>query len=318
MKDVLIVVYDGVTLLDVAGPLQVLHAPQAYRTRLASPDGAPVTTDVGVPLAVDTALSAVRTPPDTLLVPGDLGLRSADGMPDGVVDQLTRIAPDVRRVASVCGGALLLAAAGLLDGRRATTHWALCEVLAQRFPAVTVEPDAIVVRDGSLLTSAGVTAGIDLSLALLEEDLGPDVARTVARWLVVFLQRPGGQAQYGIPKPGPVPRNPALRAAVDAVAADPAAPHTLESLAQTAAVSARHLGRLFRRELNATPAQYVESTRLAAARTLLESSDAVLPAVARQSGFGSDETLRRVFLKHLGIPPHAYRERFHPFGRNDR
>lgn len=311
-REIVVVVYDGVVLLDVAGPLQVLHAARGYRTRLASLDGAPVRTDVGLPLAADAALADVRTPVDTLLVPGDIRLRHPDVADPALVEQVRRVGIEAGRVVSVCAGAFLLAEAGLLARRRATSHWAVCGELAARYPDVTVEPDAIVVRDGPVLTSAGVTAGIDLALALVEEDLGPEVARTIARWLVVFLRRPGGQTQFSVPPPGPTPRSPVLRVAVAAVTADPAGPHTLTSLAGAAAVSPRHLARLFRRELDATPAEYVERVRLAAARRLLESSEAVLPAVARSSGFGSDETMRRAFLKYLGIPPHAYRERFHP------
>lgn len=175
---------------------------------------------------------------------------------------------------------------------------------------MSVEPDAILVRDGPVVTSAGVTAGIDMALALVEEDHGPDLARTIARHLVVFLQRPGGQSQFSTWSTGKASRHAPLRAVLDAVAAEPAGDHSLTAMAARATVSERHLSRLFQRELGHTPGQYVMRVRLEAARTLLESGDADLGSVARRSGFGSDETMRRAFLQALGITPGAYRQRF--------
>lgn len=207
-------------------------------------------------------------------------------------------------------GAFLLAEAGLLAGRRATTHWFMCAQLAARFPDVAVRPDAIYVRDDPVVTSAGVTAGIDLALALVEEDHGPDVARDVARQLVVFLRRPGGQSQFSVWGDVPPPRSPALRVVLDTVVAEPAADHTLAGMSARAMVSERHLTRLFQRELGITPGQYVTRVRVEAARTLLESGDAGVEAVARRCGFGSDETMRRVFLQTLSTTPTAYRQRF--------
>lgn len=196
-RDVLVVLFDGVQALDVTGPIEVFHGatqgvPGAYRIRTASLDGAPVRTTSGLTLVPDRTLAAAATP-HTLLVPGGEGTREPDPR---LVDWLRANAPHARRKVSVCSGALLLAEAGLLDGRRATTHWMLCPTLAERFPAVRVEPEPIYVRDGDLATSAGVTAGIDLALALVEEDLGRDLALAVARHLVVFLRRPGNQTQF--------------------------------------------------------------------------------------------------------------------------
>lgn len=308
-RDAIVVVYAGVVLLDLAGPVQVFNSVGGYRVRLASLDGRAVCSDTGVVLGVDCALSDVTERVDTIVVPGpppDL----LDGFPSALIAEIRRLGGAARRVTSVCTGAFLLAEAGLLAGRRATTHWFVCAELAARFPDVTVRPDAIYVRDGQVVTSAGVTAGIDVALALVEEDHGPDVARTVARQLVVFLRRPGGQSQFSVWGDVPPPRSPALRTVLDAVVVEPAADHTLAGMAARAVVSERHLTRLFQRELGITPGQYVTRVRVEAARTLLESCDAGVDAVARRCGFGSDETMRRVFLQVLGTTPTAYRQRF--------
>jgi transcriptional regulator GlxA family with amidase domain len=308
-REVVVVVCAGVVLLDLAGPVQVLNGAGGYRVRLASLDGQPVRSDTGVELGVDHALSDVDDLVDTVVVPGP-SPGQLDRFPSGLVAEVRRLGGAARRVASVCTGAFLLAEAGLLAGRRATTHWFMCAELATRFPDVDVRPDAIYVRDGQVMTSAGVTAGIDSALALVEEDHGPDVARTVARQLVVFLRRPGGQSQFSVWGEVPLPRSPALRVVLDTVVADPAADHTLVGMAARAMVSERHLTRLFQRELGITPGQYVTRVRVEAARTLLESCDTGVEAVARRCGFGSDETMRRVFLQVLGITPTAYRQRF--------
>jgi transcriptional regulator GlxA family with amidase domain len=308
-RDVVVVVCDGTVLLDVTGPVQVFTGAGGYRTRLASLDGRPVRTDTGIVLNADLALYEVDSPVGTLVVPGptpDL----LDGVPPALIAEVRRLGAAARRVTSICTGAFLLAEAGLLAGRQATTHWAMCAELTARFPDVTVQPDAIYVRDHNVMTSAGVSAGIDLALALVDEDHGPDAARTVARNLVVFLRRPGGQSQFSVWDEVPPPRTPALRTVLDAVVADPAADHTLTGMAARAMVSERHLTRLFQRELGITPGWYVTRVRVQAARTLLESCDAGVETVARRSGFGSDETLRRVFLQVLGITPTAYRQRF--------
>jgi transcriptional regulator GlxA family with amidase domain len=309
VEEVVVVVCAGLVLLDLAGPVQVLNGAGGYRVRLASVDGRSVRSDTGVVVGVDCALSDVVGRVDTVVVPGPPpGL--LDRFPSALVAEIRRLDGVARRVASVCTGAFLLAEAGLLAGRQATTHWSVCAELAARFPDVAVRPDAIYVRDDRVVTSAGVTAGIDMALALVEEDRGPNVARTVARQLVVFLRRPGGQSQFSVWGDVPPPRGPALRAVLDAVAAEPAADHTLAGMAARAMVSERHLTRLFQRELGITPGQYVTRIRVEAARTLLESCDIGVEAVARRCGFGSDETMRRVFLQILGTTPTAYRQRF--------
>jgi transcriptional regulator GlxA family with amidase domain len=204
----------------------------------------------------------------------------------------------------------VLAAAGLLDGRRATTHWSECERLATLFPAVTVEADPIFVRDGDVWTSAGVTAGMDLALALVEDDLGADVAREVARWLVLFVQRPGGQAQFSAQLAAQRPERDALRDVtawmVDHLAADLSVP----ALARRAGMSTRNFARVFHAELRTTPAAFVETTRLEAARRLLESTDRTIDDIARACGFGTVETMHRTFKRTVRVTPGDYRRHF--------
>jgi transcriptional regulator GlxA family with amidase domain len=218
----------------------------------------------------------------------------------------------------VCTGAFLLAAAGVLDGRRATTHWRNARQLALRFPAVRVESDAIFVQDGQLMTSAGVSAGIDLSLAIVEKHYGARVARAVAEDMVVFMQRPGGQSQFSVRSQAVHTRHEMLRHVLDVVVEDPAGNHTLSAMARRAGVSARHVTRLFDDEVGITPARYVEQVRMEAARAMLETGDETVEVVARRAGFGSPESLRRAFMRHLDVTPSAYRTRFRTTGVDGR
>jgi transcriptional regulator GlxA family with amidase domain len=303
--------FDGVTLLDVTGPLEVLHQAgrlgHAYRPVLVSPRGGDVTASSGAALA-RTVPAADAGPVDTLVVAGADVL--AERPPDEeLLAAAGLLAARARRVASVCSGAFVLAELGLLDGRRATTHWRHAERLARRHPLVHVEPDALHVRDGRYLTSAGISAGIDLALALVEDDHGADAAREAARELVVFMQRPGGQSQFSTALDTPPARSDLLGRVVAAVLADPAADHSLPAMAASAAVSTRHLARLFQSELHTTPARWVERVRLDRAQQLLLDGYGVT-AAARRSGLGSDETLRRAFARHLGTTPTEYRRRF--------
>ncbi|MFE4974741.1 GlxA family transcriptional regulator [Kitasatospora sp. NPDC056651] len=312
-------VFDGVTLLDASGPLEVFHQAarlgHRYGTVLVSPDGGTVTTANGVALADTAAPPDLPDRLDTLVVAGadHLAARSPDGHLLAAAESLTRRA---RRVASVCSGAFVLAALGLLDGRRATTHWRHAAALALRHPGVRVEPDALHIRDGRYHTSAGISAGIDLALALVEHDHGAEAARAVARELVVFMQRPGGQSQFSTALATPPARSGPLRALTDAVLADPAADHSLPAMAATAAVSTRHLARLFQAELHTTPARWVERVRLDRAQQLLLDGHGIT-AAARLSGLGSDETLRRAFARQLGTTPTDYRNRFTTTGDTD-
>ena len=219
-----------------------------------------------------------------------------------------------RRLASICTGSFILAQAGLLTGRRATTHWRHTRLLARAFPDIRVEPDAIFVRDGDVFTSAGVSSGIDLALALVEQDYGAELVRDVARSLVVYLKRAGGQSQFSVLVEAEPPPQSALRVVTDAIAANPAGDHSVKRLAAQASLSTRQLTRLFQSELGTTPARYVEIIRLDAARAALDAGRTVSDT-ARLAGFGSPETLRRVFVENLGVSPKAYRDRFRTTSR---
>ncbi|WP_163506776.1 GlxA family transcriptional regulator [Fodinicola acaciae] len=315
VRRVVLVAYPGVQLLDVVGPAEVFNGASRtvksarYELTIATPDGQPVAGESGLRLQADARLSDLDGPIDTLLVAGGWSYREAMGCGE-LLAQINRLAPSTRRVGSVCSGAFVLAQAGLLDGRAATTHWAVCQRLQSQFPAIRVEPDRIFVRDGDVFTSAGVTAGMDLALALVEADHGVEVARTVARWMVVFVQRPGGQSQFSERLAHAVSPDSPLRTLLDEIVADPAADHTVPRLAERAALSERHLTRLFVVETGTTPGRFVERSRVEAAREALESGPTPVEAVARRVGFGSAETMRRAFLRVLGIGPADYRARF--------
>ena len=306
-----ILVFDDMKLLDIAGPAEVFaeanHFGANYEVSMVSADGRDVRASMGLRIPVDfSAATAGRF--DTVVVAG------GEAFPAGeVTDALASAAFDMSqrasRTASICTGAFVLAAAGLLDGKRATTHWNHARELARRYPGTRVEPDAFYVKDESTYSSAGVTAGIDLSLALLEEDHGAEVARNVARVLVVYLQREGGQAQFTDSLQAEVHHTSLLRGVVDTVNADPAAEYTAARLAEIARVSPRHLSRLFRDELDTTPGKYVELIRIDRAKALLDDGLSVTK-VAESAGFGTSESLRRAFISHLSIPPSKYRDRF--------
>ncbi|GGW78675.1 transcriptional regulator [Streptomyces lucensis JCM 4490] len=312
-RTLLLVLFDGVQSLDVTGPLEVFtgaeqHTPGTYRIRTASLDGGPVRTSSGLTLVPDGALTG-EPGPHTLLVPGGEGTRSPDPR---LTEWLRTHGPRVRRLVSVCTGSVLLAAAGLLDGRRATTHWAYCDKLARDHPAVRVEPEPIYVRDGHIATSAGVTSGIDLALALVEEDLDRDVALAIARHLVVFLRRPGNQAQFSAQLAAQTARREPLREVQRWIGEHPAGDLTVESLAARARLSPRHFARAFREETGTTPGRYVDRVRLEHARRLLEDTSGGIEEISRASGYGTPEAMRRAFLRSLGTPPTEYRRRFRP------
>lgn len=308
---VVIIVFDDVTLLDVAGAGEVFAEANRfggdYQIKVASVDGCDVTTSVGIRLGVTDSIASIESA-DTVLVAGsdEIPARPID---PALVEAVQSLAGRTRRLASICTGSFILAQAGLLRGRRATTHWHNVRSLARTFPDVTVEPDAIFVRDGDVFTSAGISSGIDLALALVEQDHGPDLVRDVARWLVVYLKRAGGQSQFSALIEADPPPQSALRVVTDAIAADPGANHSVRSLAARAALSTRQLTRLFRSELGTTPAEYVEMVRVDIARAALDAGRTVTDT-ARLAGFGSTETLRRAFVGRLGVPPKAYRDRF--------
>jgi transcriptional regulator GlxA family with amidase domain len=312
-RTVLFVLFDDVQSLDVTGPLEVFtgaeqHTPGTYRIRTASPDGGPVRTSSGLTVVPDHALADAPAP-HTLLVPGGRGTR---GPQPALTGWLREHGPRAQRLVSVCTGAILLAAAGLLDGRRATTHWAYCDKLARDHPAVEVDPDPIYVRDGRVATSAGVTAGIDLALALVEEDLGRDVALALARHLVVFLRRPGNQAQFSAQLAAQTAQREPLREVQRWITEHPGADLTVEALAARASLSPRHFARAFRTETGMTPGRYVDRVRLEHARRLLEDTGDGIEEISRACGYGTPEAMRRAFVKSLGTAPAEYRRRVRP------
>ena len=313
-----IVTFPGFQSLDAVGPHEVFaaaadtaraaHLPVAYRPRIVSLAGGPVVTSSGITLLTERLSHASGTLDTLVIAGGDGALRARQ---DAALIRLIRsIAPRCRRVATVCTGAFLAAEAGLLDGRRVTTHWGAAARLGKEYPAVTVDADPIYLRDGPYWSSAGVTAGIDLALALVEEDLGTDLAQGVARQLVMFLRRPGGQTQFATPTWTPRAERSAVRALQRRIEAEPSGDWRLPQLAAAAAMSVRHFARVFSAEVGQTPGRFVELVRLQAARDLLEQSDATLSAIAAGCGFGSAETLRRTFLRNLRVTPDAYRQRF--------
>ncbi|MCX5193364.1 GlxA family transcriptional regulator [Streptomyces sp. NBC_00249] len=315
-RNVLVVLYDGVQSLDVTGPVEVFSGAgrcpgvDGYTIRTVSPAGAPVRTSSGLTLVPDGALESARPGPGTtLLVPG--GRHSGDFEPR-LTAWLRAYGGRAGRLVAVCTGGLLLAEAGLLDGRRATTHWNACEQMARDYPAVAVEPDPIYVRDGPVATSAGVTAGIDLALALVEEDHGRDLALLIARHLVVFLRRPGNQAQFSAQLSAQTARREPLREVQQWIAEHPGGDLSVEALAERAALSPRHFARAFQAETGVTPGRYVERVRVEHARRLLEDTGEGVSQISRACGYGTPEALRRAFVKTLGQSPAEYRRRFGP------
>jgi transcriptional regulator GlxA family with amidase domain len=258
---------------------------------------------------VHQSLSRLRGAIDTLLVAGGRGVEAAL-RERALLSAIARLAPRARRLASVCTGTFLLAEAGLLDGRRVTTHWDACRDLARRYPALRVDPDPIFVRDGRVATSAGVTAGMDLALALVEEDWGRETALAVARRLVLFLKRPGGQSQFSAQLAAQGAERDALRDVQEFAVGNPDADLSVAALARRAAMSPRHFARVFAREVGTTPARFVERVRVEAARRRLEESAAGVEVIAESCGFGSAETMRRAFLRGLQVSPADYRSRF--------
>lgn len=306
-----IFVFDGVQLLDVTGPAEVFHA-AGYALKLYSPDGNDVTSSAGVRLAVHGA--AFDAPVlDTLILAGSDTLPGSRPLLTALQPALLTLAKDARRIASVCTGAFLLAEAGYLDGLKATTHWRFAPQLRLQYPRVAVQEDSIFVGSGRIFTSAGVTAGIDLALALEEEDHGAAAARDVARELVVFMRREGGQSQFASPSETQRTADAGLRNILDAVRANPAAGHSVTDLARRAGLSTRQLARKFQAEWGSPPAKVVAAVRVEVARQMLEAGHSVTSAAMR-SGLGSDETLRRLFGATYGVAPGAYQKRFRSTG----
>lgn len=318
MRSVVILGYPGVQALDLVGPFEVFtgastylqgEGREGYDARVVSLTGEPATTGTGLAL-VAQPLPDPREPVDTLVLPGGFGVHDARANLD-LVNWIQTVAENSRRIVSVCTGAFLAAEAGLLDGCTATTHWAYTDRLAREFPSVRVDPEPIFVRSNDRTwTAAGVTAGIDLALSLVEDDHGTDVAQTVARWLVLYLRRPGGQTQFAAPVWMPRAKRTPIRQVQEAIETEPGGPHSIPELARRAAMSPRHFTRVFTEEVGEAPGAYVERIRTEAARRQLEETDDTLTVIAARCGFGTAETLRRNFVRRLGVSPDQYRKTF--------
>jgi transcriptional regulator GlxA family with amidase domain len=319
-RDVVIVAYPGVQSLDVTGPLEVFAGAQrlsdatgnsdrGYRVTIVSREGTSLQTSSGLTVTPDAGLEQAPGAIDTLIVAGGAGCMDA-AADEALINWISDVSATARRTVSVCTGAFLLARAGLLDGRRATTHWTAAGELARLHPAVDVDPEPIFVRDGAVWTSAGVTAGMDLALALVEEDLDRDAALAIARHLVLFLRRPGNQSQFSATLTAQQPEREPLREAMRFVVEHVAQDHSVEAMAARAHMSARHFARAFRAETGVTPGRYVERVRLEAARRRLEDNAEPVAAIAAACGFGTAETMRRAFLRTLEVAPAEYRRRF--------
>ncbi|MEZ5885870.1 MAG: helix-turn-helix domain-containing protein [Paracoccaceae bacterium] len=312
---------EGVQTLDLAGPMEVFatanleagragHGGPLYEMVLLSPDDRPITSQAGLHLGPVVPRAAAGTA-DTLIVAGGSAAAVMGALAEPLFrDWLGAMPGRVRRVASICTGAFLLAAAGFLDGRRATTHWRSCRDLARLFPKVRVVPDAIFVADPPFYTSAGVTSGIDLSLAMVEADHGAELARAVARELVLFLRRPGGQSQFSAAQNLQAAAEPRIAALVRRLIEAPPAEGRVPALAEAAGMSERTFQRKFHAATGQTPARFVEEARLSRAKALLETSDLMLDRLAAEAGYGGRDGLYRAFQKHLGLTPGEYRARF--------
>jgi len=330
-RQIVIALFPGVQSLDVSGPLEVFYGAErllgacapggptsgggagagggGYQLHTLGPAGEPVRTSSGLTLVPDGPLTQAPAEIDTLIVPGGDGTRVALRDP-ALLGWIAETSGRAHRTASVCTGAFLLAAAGLLDGRRVTTHWASAEALARRHPNIEVDPEPIFIRDREIWTSAGVTAGMDLALALVEEDHDRELALAIARHLVLFLRRPGNQSQFSATLAAQQPEREPLREVQRQVVEDVGGEHTVQALAARAHMSPRHFARAFRDETGVTPARWVERVRLEAARRRLEDSAEPIAAIALACGFGTAETMRRVFMRALEVGPAEYRRRF--------
>jgi transcriptional regulator GlxA family with amidase domain len=300
--------------LDIVGPVEVFweaarrrEDPASYDLRIIGTSPEPIRGTGGLKLVPDATIDDPDEPIDTLLVGGDPTLPPVDPK---VIQWIARRGPEARRYGSICTGAFLLAEAGLLDGRRVTTHWETADELARRYPQVIVEPDRIFLRDGSLCTAAGVSAGMDLALALVEEDFGRDLALAVARYMVLFLKRPGGQSQFSAHLLAQATEKSRIRETQEYVLEHLAEDLTVDRLARHARMSTRNFARTFHRETGTTPADFIRAARIDAARRLLEDSSLPLKQLAFESGFGTAGAMRRAFLRSLGVGPQDYRARF--------
>ncbi len=321
-RTIVLLGFDGVAALDITGPYEVFSLPTyltqdqtmaPYRIVLLADQAGPVRSASGLSLIADASWRDFHDKVDTLLVCGGPDMSTPQSN-QRLLAWLRAMARRTRRIGSICTGVFLLAEAGLLKNRRATTHWREASRLAQEYPSISVESDAIYVKDGSVYTSAGITAGMDLALALVEEDLGRDIALAVARMLVLFLKRPGGQSQFSTQLQAQATEGQRLTALLTWLANHYDQPMTVENLASQAGMSPRTFARTFVAETGDTPALYLEKLRLEHAVRLLETSSTSLGVIAQKCGFTGHEQLRRAFQRHKGITPQAYQQRFRSTG----
>lgn len=320
-RSIAAVIYPGVVPLDVCGPLDVFRFADialhrlgkidhpAYQLEVIATQSGPITTNTGMRIMADRAYQEIDGMLDTLIVPGCVDpIRALSER--ALIDWLRGTATRTRRVASICTGAFLLAASGVLDGRRVTTHWLYSEQLARTYPSIRVEPDSIFIRDGPVYSSGGITAGIDLALALVEEDYGSEIARFVARTMVMFLRRPGGQSQFSTYLSSEASNRHDIRELQAWVSSHPGDDLSIEALAERVAMSPRNFARTFLQETRLTPAKFVERVRLEATRCKLEQTSLPVEAIAEQCGFGNAGRMRRTFQRMLQVSPQDYRARF--------
>ncbi len=318
VRSVTFLAVPGLQVLDLAGPFEVFQGANAalaacgsssgYELDVVSADPGRLRTSGGINLYAGP-LPDPQLPIDTLVLPGGDGARKTT-VDSPAVQWIRRAAPQARRVVTVCTGAFLAGRAGLLAGRTVATHWSRTQLLQDEFPDAVVDPDRLYVRDGSIWSSGGVTAGVDLALALVDDDHDADLAQLVARHLVLSWRRPGGQSQYAIPVWAPRGSTPPVSRAQNLIEADPSGDHRATVLAAKVGLSERHFARIFAAEIGEPPARYVEGVRVQAARTLLESAEETVASIASRCGFGTAETMRRTFVRRLGLPPERYRDRF--------
>jgi transcriptional regulator GlxA family with amidase domain len=304
----------GVQSLDVVGPAEVfweaarrLGNPDAYRVQVIGTSGEPIRGTGALRFLPDRTIQDPDEPIDTLLVAGDPSFQALD---PAVSQWLARRAPESRRFGSICTGVFLLAAAGLLDGKQVTTHWECADKLRHDYPGLKIDSDQIFIRDGKLSTAAGVTSGIDLALAMVEEDHGRDIALIVARYMVVFLKRPGGQSQFSAHLTAQIADKGPIQSITDHILSDLRSDLSVETLAGRANMSTRNFSRVFLRDIGVTPAEFVESARVDAARRLLQDSSMPLQRIADKCGFADLHSMRRVFRRSLGVGPTDYRATF--------